>query len=207
MSFHVHQILSLSPLQNGENVLELSSEPVPVAQSVDNVQSASTCVNPQPAFPWTPSDKFLNIRAKFESYILYQYPCVPCSYCGKLLYPEKAKWIQNDESYLYPLKQAYPNIELTMNPSPPIGRTAVCDSCKKDPGRNFPPYLDSIPDEIQRVPLHKRKYLSPIYLHSSLGRISDLNQYSEYRSIVGTIDYSKNVRSLTLYSGILGAFL
>ena len=31
--------------------------------------------------------------------------------------------------------------------------------------------------------------------------------YSEYRSITGTFNYSRNIRSLTLYSGIIGAFL
>src|SRR5207253_2803410 len=45
------------------------------------------------------------------------------------------------------------------------------------------------------------------FLHSSLGRSTNANAYTEYRSIVGTMGLSKNLRTLTLYSGMLGAFL
>ena len=64
-----------------------------------------------------------------------------------------------------------------------------------------------MPEEITSVPLHKKKHLSPIYLYSSLGRISNSNPYSTYRSLNGDMTYSRNIRVHALYSGILGAFL
>ncbi|CAJ0766692.1 20840_t:CDS:2, partial [Entrophospora sp. SA101] len=106
-----------------------------------------------------PSQKFMQVKQKFESYILYQYPCVPCSFCSRLLYPEKAKWTQKIENFECPLIQANLNLRLIENPNPPENHIAVCSSCA----------------------------------------------YSEYQSIVGTFGYSKNIRSLTLYSGMIGA--
>ena len=55
--------------------------------------------------------------------------------------------------------------------------------------------------------LHKRKHLSPIYLHCSLGRTPNNNPYSEYRCLIGNTNDSHNIRAHALYSGILGAFL
>jgi len=46
-----------------------------------------------------------------------------------------------------------------------------------------------------------------VYLHSSLGQSSNLNTFSEYQALQGKFEYSKNLRSLSLYSGMLGAFL
>src|SRR6266511_453067 len=42
--------------------------------------------------PWRPSKTLENLIKKFNDLILYQYPCVPCSYCTKLLYPIECKW-------------------------------------------------------------------------------------------------------------------
>ena len=53
----------------------------------------------------------------------------------------------------------------------------------------------------------KRKYLSPVYLHTSLGRLARANAFVEYRTMTGQMGYSKNRRALTLCSGMLGAFL
>ena len=57
------------------------------------------------------------------------------------------------------------------------------------------------------VPYDKRKYLSPVYLHTSLGRSAGTNPFVEYRSLTGQMGYSKNRRTFSLYSGIIGAFL
>ncbi|CAG8783748.1 5986_t:CDS:1, partial [Gigaspora rosea] len=80
-------------------------------------------------------------------------------------------------------------------------------SCKNPSTRFLFPYLSSIPEEISSVPLYLRMYLSPVYLHCSLERTPNSNPYSEYRSLVGTMNYSQNMRAYALYSGILGAFL
>jgi len=123
------------------------------------------------------------------------------------MYPEKSRWTRKNDNITYPLIRAYPNLSFIFNPNPPNNRIPICDACVKNPFRNYPPYLHPVPPEIENIPLWKRKYLSPIFLHSSLGRTSDMNNYTTYRSFVGTMGYSKNYRSLTLYSGMLGAFL
>src|SRR3989337_1578173 len=83
-----------------------------------------------------------------------------------------------------------------------------CNSCSKPQNRLQFPILAKIPEKIQAVPLHQRKFLSPVYLHCSLERNSGSNSsYSEYRSILGTMGYSTNFRALALYSGIMGAYL
>src|SRR6185436_20720853 len=50
------------------------------------------------------------------------------------------------------------------------------------------------------VPYAKRKYLSPVYLHTSLGRSAGTNPFVEYRSLTGQMGYSKNRRTFSLYS-------
>ena len=69
------------------------------------------------------------------------------------------------------------------------------------------PSAYSIPQCIHNVPYAKRKYLSPIYLHTSLGRSAGTNPFVEYRSLTGQMGYSKNRRTFVLYSGMIGAFL
>ena len=91
--------------------------------------------------------------------------------------------------------------------SQPPNRVPCCASCVI-PCKQLPfPLLAPIPNVIHNVPYHKRKYLSPIFLQSSLGRAVDANAYSTYRHIVGTMGYSRNICCLTLYSGMIGAFL
>ena len=155
---------------------------------------------------WRPSKKLNNLHKNFQQTILNQCPCLPCSICGYLLYPEKAKWISFEDDILYPFKAAFPRSKLAFHPHLP-SRLSICPACKNKPKRIYPPYLFPIPPEIEAIPLGKRKYLSPIYLHSSLGRTPGVNPFSEYRNIIGTMNYSKNIQSFTLYSGILGAFL
>ncbi|CAG8786819.1 10580_t:CDS:2 [Cetraspora pellucida] len=86
-------------------------------------------------------------------------------------------------------------------------RVPTCNSCKKPETRFSFPYLSPMPVEITSVPLYIRKCLSPVYLHCSLGRMPNSNPYSEYRSLTGTMGYSRNSRALALYSETLGAFL
>ena len=37
--------------------------------------------------PWKPSTRLRAMQTRFENTILYQHICVPCVYCGLLLYP------------------------------------------------------------------------------------------------------------------------
>ncbi|CAG8691410.1 21521_t:CDS:2, partial [Gigaspora rosea] len=68
----------------------------------------------------------------------------------------------------------------------------TCTSCKKSSSRFLFPHLSPMSEEIILVPLYKRKYLSSIYLHCSLGRTPNSNPYSEYRSLIGTNDNNTN---------------
>ncbi|RHZ81307.1 hypothetical protein Glove_122g28 [Diversispora epigaea] len=86
-------------------------------------------------------------------------------------------------------------------------KVLTCDSCKKLSTRFSFPYLSPIPEEINSVSLHLKKHLSSVFLHCSLGRAPNSNAYSEYRSLTGTINYSRNIQAHTLYSGTIGAFL
>ncbi len=51
-------------------------------------------------------------------------------------------------------------------------------------------------------------YLSPVFIHYSLGRNSESSSiYIEYRTLIGIMNFSKNMWSLILYSRMLGAYL
>src|SRR5271154_1569708 len=207
MTSHIFQILEVEPLQQGESIINLSHNDTrnqPIQQLNSYLQITQL---PQIFPPWIPSEKFNTLKNKFDLYILAQYPCLPCSFCGRMMYPEKSHWVIKNHHFTYPLIRAYPNLSLTFNPNPPSNRIPICNACYRNPSRNYPPYLHPVPPEIENIPLWKRKYLSPIFLHSSLGRTSDMNNFTTYRSFVGTMGYSKNHRSLILYSGMLGAFL
>jgi len=160
-------------------------------------------------FPaWRPSRRLRKKLAQLFNDHYNQFPCLPCIYCGKLLYPEKAFWVTQEDLSAYPLFQLYPSIAIDdIARIDTVNKLPTCQSCKKPSTRLQIPSLAPIPQEISDVPYSKRKYLSPIFLHSSLGRSSNANAYTEYRSLVGTMGLSKNLRTLTLYSGMLGAFL
>ncbi|CAG8813701.1 20728_t:CDS:1, partial [Gigaspora rosea] len=53
---------------------------------------------------------------------------------------------------LYPLANYEP---LVTNPILPTNRIAICQLCKSNQNRNYPPYLAPIPTEIESVPLEK----------------------------------------------------
>ncbi|CAB4479038.1 unnamed protein product [Rhizophagus irregularis] len=105
-------------------------------------------------FPfWQPSIKLCNLQDRFNTTILTQYPCVPCSYCSCLQYPTKAKWELYDRTFKYPLEEAYsnnPQITLVFHTddSQPA-RIATCSPCYNSNNHLKIPIPDPIPDEIQ----------------------------------------------------------
>ena len=113
---------------------------------------------PLPISPWTPSTKFSKLLDKFNSNILNQFPCAPCAFCGRLMYPQKCEWLPYDDNYLYPLLEANPESQpeslLTFHTSLPK-RIAVCSSCKNPNNRYAFPFLHPIPNEIQAIPINK----------------------------------------------------
>ncbi|GBC19376.2 PIF1-like helicase domain-containing protein [Rhizophagus irregularis DAOM 181602=DAOM 197198] len=180
-------------------------------QSWQHENSMPIILNYSPIDPWIPSTKFLNLLSNFNLSILNQFVCAVCAFCGRLMYPEKCEWLPYNDNFSYPLLQAYPETEpkslLTFHIKPPQ-RIAVCLSCKKPSTRYAFPFLYPIPNEIQAIPIGKRMYLSPVFIHCSLGRTSGQSAiYTEYRTLTGSMNLSKNMRALTLYSGMLGAYL
>jgi len=82
--------------------------------------------------PWRPSRKLFNLHKKFQDTILYQHPCIPCSYCSKLMYPSETRWLNYDSTLLYPLNESFPNVPLQFHPNDlTLSRVAVCYSCLK----------------------------------------------------------------------------
>ena len=56
---------------------------------------------------WRPSDLLLKtLRSLYENDYT-QYPCIPCSYCSRLLYPHSIKWIARDQTTIYPFQLSY----------------------------------------------------------------------------------------------------
>src|SRR4051812_37597038 len=228
MSYHIfqHYIFDtnlpnqpqLNYQNDSENMLRQLQNQLQALQNnnITNISHTSrfSTINNQnylPTDPWIPNQKFIKLLNTFEKNVLNQFICISCAFCGRLMYPEKCNWLPYDENFPYPLLQAYPKIPfdslLTFHNRPPE-RIAVCLSCKKPSTRYVFPFLYPIPNEINAVPLSKRMYLSPVFMHCSLGRNSANNAiYSEYRTLTGTMNFSKNMRSLILYSGMVGAYL
>ncbi|GBC30708.2 DNA helicase PIF1, ATP-dependent [Rhizophagus irregularis DAOM 181602=DAOM 197198] len=228
MSYHIFQHyifdinLSSQPQlnyqDNSENMLRQLQNQLQALQNGNILNTSytsrfSTIDNQRyiPTNPWIPSQKFNKLLNTFETNILNQFICAPCAFCGRLMYPEKCEWLPYNENFPYPLLQAYPEKPfdslLTFHTRPP-NRIAVCLSCKKPSTRYAFPFLYPVPNEIKAVPLGRRMYLSPVFMHCSLGRNSANSAiYSEYRTLTGTMNFSKNTRSLILYSGMVGAYL
>jgi hypothetical protein len=155
---------------------------------------------------WRPSRQLQSLQKKFNDKILIQFPSVPCSFCSILMFPANAKWIQKEENRVYPLALVFPN-EQPIEHINDSSKIAVCSTCKEPRLRRSPPNVVNTPDEIERVPIYHRRWLSPIYLSCSLGRVPNSNAYTNYRTLSGKFNFSKNIRALDLYSGTMGAIL
>ncbi len=186
MSFHIFQILEIESLHQDEFIINISSTNSIKNQSnqLPNNSYLQVTQMLQIFSFWILSEKFNIIKNKFEVYILAQYPCLLCSYYKKMIYSEKLKWIRKNDNFTYLLIRTYSNLQLITNPNPPDNRIPVCNACYKNLSRNYPPYLYPIPLEIENISLWKKKYLSPIFLHSSLGRTPNMNNFTTYRSFV-----------------------
>jgi len=179
MAHYLHNIYIFE--NNHENLPNYTSHSTNYSNSMlhhDNLQTFQNIIH------WRPSTKLQRLYVKFQNNILKQWQRIACVYCGKLLYPEKALWTFYDPTFTYPLQRNIPNISLSFNPNTnciPYFRIPTCESCKKPSTRFLFPHLSPMPNEIISVPLHLRMYLSPVYLHCSLGRTPNSNPYSEYR--------------------------
>src|ERR1044072_5312334 len=116
------------------------------------------------------------------------------------MYPKKCEWLTYDETLMYPFSEAYLNVKprslLTFH-TKLSECVAVYLSCKYLRKRYPFPFLHPILTELQNVSLKRRMYLSPVFIHCSLGRSSGTSAvYSEYKMLTGTMNFSKNIRSL-----------
>ncbi|RHZ53160.1 hypothetical protein Glove_450g4 [Diversispora epigaea] len=157
--------------------------------------------------PWTLSKKLENLKNRFENVILYQFPCIPCSYCSRLIYPCDAKWIIHNQETNYPLEKMFPHIPLQFHPNQSILKIAVCCLCIKPFTHHSSPVLNPVPIEIEAIPLYYQIYLSPIHLSCSLGRTPESNNFTNYCHLQGSFGYSKNINAFLLYTGTIGAML
>ena len=82
--------------------------------------------------PWRPSRRLRNLHTHFQNTILCQHICLPCAFCGKLLYPTKAKWIPYNENYAYPLEINFPKLNVYIRDKGLTYTVCVCDSCKNN---------------------------------------------------------------------------
>ncbi|PKY59141.1 hypothetical protein RhiirA4_481640 [Rhizophagus irregularis] len=81
---------------------------------------------------WQPSTHLSKLHTQFQTTILSQYICLPCAFCGKLLYSTKAKWFPYDENYTYPLEINFQNINIYIKDDGSIRAVCVCESCKNN---------------------------------------------------------------------------
>ena len=186
-------------------------------QNLTNAQETNSMLLPQPnpmnplpliLTPWRPSPQLLRLLNEFENKILHDYPHVPCCYCSILMFRSTTQWINYDPNEEYTLTIAFPNISPYLyKTNRDLIKVAICKSCKNQKTRRYPPILSPIPHEINAVPMMHRRYLSPIYIHCSLGRTPGSNFYTTYRFLKGDISLSKNRHTLELHSGTTGAFL
>src|SRR5260364_413777 len=88
-------------------------------QSVSNLSSFP---------PWQPSRSLAALNHRFQTEILYMFPCVPCSHCSILMFPAQAKWVPHANDTEYSLNQAFPHLSLVEHPTKE-GYIAICPSC------------------------------------------------------------------------------
>ncbi|CAG8461907.1 21803_t:CDS:2 [Dentiscutata erythropus] len=67
-----------------------------------------------PSFPpWQPSCSLISLNHRFQTELLYMFPCVPYSHCLILMYPFQARWVSHDINIDYDLSRAFPHLSLT----------------------------------------------------------------------------------------------
>ena len=113
----------------------------------------TTFPNPIQIPLWYPNRRLRSLHTRFQNTILYQHICVPCVFCGRLLYPKKAKWLPYDENINYPLQIAFPDIDLVFTESQTLVKVSACSTCAARRRHYLCPQLCAIPPEIEAIPL------------------------------------------------------
>src|SRR6185312_3191246 len=168
---------------------------------------SDTSIASSPILQWRPTTRLRKLHTRFTNLILYQHPCIPCAYCGKLMYPAKTQWKPYESNTSYPIEEYCLDDQFILKKTKNRVQIPVCSKCKSNKQTIRYPLLHPIPQQILSIPLMQRRFLSPVFLHCSLGRNSGDNPFSEYRILTGDMRFSKNMRALQLYSGSMGAFM
>lgn len=199
MSQHKFKIYRFQPYNQDDShfhITHISSNSQPTLQMSYNSGRPTPSSHIDSIPPWIPSQRLRKLHTQFQNTTLCQYICIPCAFCGRLLYPTKAKWVPYDEDYTYPLEVNFQNISVYIRGEGSTRTICICDSCKTNKKRYPCPRLHPIPNVIKVIPIAQRRFLSPVFLHCSLGRNLNANKYTEYRSLVGDMEFSKNMRAL-----------
>lgn len=112
------------------HVGEHNNPPTPLHESSNDSNNNPTEINSRSY--WRPSATLRKILTHLTNNEFAQFPCIPCSYCSRLLYPHSTKWIVKDETIRYPFELSYPEIPLTTHPNNST-KIAVCSGCKSNP--------------------------------------------------------------------------
>ncbi|CAB4382134.1 unnamed protein product [Rhizophagus irregularis] len=161
MSYHTFQYYTfdtdlqpeLTDYQNNpEQMLRNLQSQLQSYQQLRSLSVVSTPINlnPLPIIPWVPSTKFLKLLDNFDSSILNQFPCAPCAFCGRLMYPQKCEWLPYDDNCSYPL---YSPGSQTANPFPSASHLSDDNTA--------PPYLPNdiiVPNTNFNVEIHDEDY-------------------------------------------------
>src|SRR6185312_17268794 len=86
----------------------------------------SNTTSPVQIPPWYPNYPLCNLHTCFHNTILYQHICIPCVFCGRLLYPKKAKWLPYNENIIYPLQISFPHIDLIFTGNQTSVKVSTC---------------------------------------------------------------------------------
>ena len=109
MTQRVIQIADLPALQEYETIIDFTTDslllepcttteatsinPQSQASMSAIVESQYNTSNPPRAQYWHPSSQLIKKLRFLHEKAYAQFPCAPCCYCGRLLYPLKAVWV------------------------------------------------------------------------------------------------------------------
>lgn len=147
MSQQILDIYTVDSLQISESVFHSAD----TSWLTQNHQSAfpispidSDMTDVQAQSYWHPSDALRRTLHKLYKKDYAQFPCIPCSYCSRLLYPHSVKWVIKDDNFVYPLQSSFPQLNIITNLRNE-SKIAVCDGCKSNRNNRLCYVLAEIP--------------------------------------------------------------
>ena len=121
---------------------------------------------------------------------MHSYPCAPCCYCGRLLYPLKAVWVCRNSNSRFPFEELYPDVALLENLKRP-NTFASCRACRNPPRKRCLDFVQFRP-KFRPYPMGKENiFLSFIYLHTTCIKTVNYVPKNYYinSNIIGRLDF------------------